>query len=211
MSIFLGMILQNTTLFPAVLMFFLEPSGDIFCSKVFFGTSFFRLRAPWPPLGLLFPIFGRKWLPKRSHFTKMRPPFGDFLAPQNHVFYCKTNSFVDFRLCRKRLKNQLFHIRFWQAPSKFHNFQHRSKWPKSRPNVHTCFMFFIIFHDFRGFFFDIHIFAPSGSGSRSRDLGSIRSTFGACRPKKYSISETIGSWAGNRYLNPPEKHHTQLF
>ena len=46
MSIFLGMIFQNTTLFPAVLMLFLEPSAQIFGSKIPFWTIFWTDEAP---------------------------------------------------------------------------------------------------------------------------------------------------------------------
>ena len=76
-----------------------------------------------------------------------------------------------------------------------------------KKNIDFCDFFhdFLIFSDFHHFWPDI------GFGSRGRDLGSNQSFFSTAQPKKCSISETIGSWASNRYLNPSGKHHTQLF
>ena len=61
---------------------------------------------------------------------EFRPIFHDFLDAQNHVFYCKTNSFEHFSLFQKSMNFHRFWHPFWhhfgsRLPSIFNIFLHR--------------------------------------------------------------------------------------
>ena len=82
------------------------PFGPLWRFRVDFG----------PHVGSLFVNFGMCWHPffKPWFYVDFLSTFSRFLGAQNHVFYCKTNSFMHFRRFRTKVKKWWFCHPFWR-------------------------------------------------------------------------------------------------